>query len=78
MVQKCINQLLDEITRRRDVLETLRLLRLNEYIQRVPQLFKRLRLFHVNKSCKIECCGNNMLQIVQSMTLTLGKELSLL
>ena len=27
-------------------------------IQWVPQLFERLEFFHVNKSCKIECCDN--------------------
>ena len=31
----------------------------------------------VNKSCKIECCGNKMQQIVQNMILTCGIELKL-
>ena len=32
----------------------------------------------VNKSCRIECCGNKMHQIVQNMILTLGLELTLI
>ena len=39
-------------------------------LQWVPQLFERLEFFHVNKSCKIECCGNKTHQIVQNMTLS--------
>ena len=27
------------------------------FIQWVPQLFEHLEFFHVNKSCKIECCA---------------------
>ena len=41
-------------------------------IQWVPQLFEQLVFFHVNKSCKIECCGNKMHQIVQNMIMTRG------
>ena len=36
-------------------------------IQWVPQLFEQLDFFHVNKSCKIECCGNKMHQVIQDM-----------
>ena len=46
-------------------------------IQRVPQLFEQLEFFYVNKSCKIECCGNKMHQIVQNVILTWGLELKL-
>ena len=31
----------------------------------------------VNKSCKIECCVNNMLQIIQNMMFSQGLELEL-
>ena len=44
-------------------------------LQWVPQLFKRLGFFHVNKSCKIECCGNKTHQIIQNMILSQGLEL---
>ena len=43
---------------------------LKSTIQRVPQLFERLEFSHVNKSCKIECCGNKMRQIIQNMILS--------
>ena len=46
-------------------------------IQRVPQLFERPEFFHVNKSCKIECCGNKTHQIIQNMILSWGLELKL-
>ena len=46
-------------------------------IQWVPQLFEHLEFFHVNKSCKIECCGNNTHQIIQNMILTPGLEFKL-
>ena len=39
-------------------------------IQWVPQFFEQLEFFHVNESCKIECCGKKMHQIVQNMILT--------
>ena len=42
-------------------------------IQWVPQLFEQF--LHVNKLCKIECCGNKMRKIVQNMILTWGLEL---
>ena len=43
----------------------------------MSQLFEQLEFFHVNKSCKIECCGNKTHQIVQNMILTWGLELKL-
>ena len=46
-------------------------------VQWVPQLFERLEFFHVNKSCKIKCCGNKTHKIIQSMTLSRGSELKL-
>ena len=46
-------------------------------VQWVPQLFEQQEFFHVYKSCKIECCGNKMHQIVQNMILTWGLELKL-
>ena len=46
-------------------------------IQWVPQLFERLDFFHINKSCKIERCGNKIHQIVQNMILSRGLELKL-
>ena len=46
-------------------------------IQWVPQLFEQLEFFHVNKSCKIGCCGNNTYQIIQNMILSQGSELKL-
>ena len=46
-------------------------------VQWVPQLFERLDSFHVNKSCKIECCGNKTHQIIQNMILSRGLELKL-
>ena len=46
-------------------------------LQWVPQLFEHLEFFHANKSCKIECCGNKMHQIVQNMILSQGLELKL-
>ena len=36
----------------------------------VPQLFERLEFSHVNKSCKIECCGYRVHKIVQNMILS--------
>ena len=53
------------------------LMRSYVFIHWVPQLFEQLESFHVNKSCKIECCGNKMHQIVQNMILTWGLELKL-
>ena len=49
----------------------------NSIIQWVPQLFEQLEFFHVNKSCKTECCSNKMHQIVQNMILTWGLKLKL-
>ena len=46
-------------------------------IQWVPQLFEQLEFFHVNKSGKIECCGNKMHQIIQNVILPRGLELKL-
>ena len=46
-------------------------------IQWLPQLFKHLEFFHVEKSCKSECCGNKAHQIIQNMTLSWGLELKL-
>ena len=46
-------------------------------IQWVPQLFERLEFFYVNKSCKIECCGNKMHQVIQNMILSRALELKL-
>ena len=40
------------------------------YLQWVPQLFKHLEYFHVNKSCKIVCCDNKTHQIIQNMILS--------
>ena len=39
-------------------------------VQWVPRLFERREFFHVNKSCKIECCGKKMHQIIQNMILS--------
>ena len=49
----------------------------NKEIQWVRQLFERLEFFHVNKSCKIECCDNKTHQIIQNMILSRGLELKL-
>ena len=46
-------------------------------LQWVPELLEHLELFHVNKSCKIECCVNKMHQIIQNMTFSQGLELEL-
>ena len=46
-------------------------------VQWVPELFERVEFSHVNKSCKIECCGNKMHQIIQNMILSGGLELKL-
>ena len=46
-------------------------------IQWVPQLFERQEFFRVDKSCKIECCGNKTHQILQNMILSRGLELKL-
>ena len=46
-------------------------------VQWVPQLFERVEFFHINKFCKIECCGNKMPQIVKNMILSQGLELKL-
>ena len=46
-------------------------------IQWVPELLERADLFHVNKSCKIECCSNKTHQIIQNMILSRGLELKL-
>ena len=46
-------------------------------IQWVPQLFERLEIFCVNKSWKIECCGNKTHQIIQNMILSQCLELKL-
>ena len=43
-------------------------------LQWVPQLFKCLEFFHVNKSCKIELCGDKMHQIIKNMILSQGLE----
>ena len=48
-----------------------------KHIQWVPQLFKRLEFFHVNKSGKIGWCGNETHQIIQNMILSRGFELKL-
>ena len=45
--------------------------------QWVPKLFERAEFFHVNKSCKIECCGNETHQIIQNVILSQGLELKL-
>ena len=50
-------------------------LNLKRHIQWVPQLLERPEFFHVNKSCRIEYCGNN--QIIQNMILSRGLELKL-
>ena len=47
------------------------------HIQWVPQLFEHLEFFQVNKSCKIECCGNKPHQIIQNMILSRSVELKL-
>ena len=44
-------------------------------IIRAPQLFERIEFFHVNKPCKIECCGNKTHQNVQNRIMTQGLEL---
>ena len=44
-------------------------------LQWVPELLEHLDFFHVNKSCKIECCDNKMCQIVHNMILSQGLEL---
>ena len=36
-------------------------------VQWVPELLERLEFFHVNKSCKIDCCGNKTHQIIQKI-----------
>ena len=41
------------------------------------QLFKRLEFFHVNKSGKIECCGDKTLQIFQNIMVSQGLELKI-
>ena len=46
-------------------------------VQWMPQLFERQEFSYANKSCKIECCGNKMPQIVQNMILSQGLELKL-
>ena len=46
-------------------------------LQWVPQLFERLDFLHVNKSCKIECCGKKTHQIIQNMILSRSLELKL-
>ena len=46
-------------------------------VQWVPQLFERLGFFHLNKSCKIACCGNKTHQIIQNMIPSPGLELKL-
>ena len=40
-------------------------LALSCYIQSVQQIFKCLEFLHVNKSCKIERCGNKTHRIIQ-------------
>ena len=45
-------------------------------LQWVPQLFERIEFFHVNMSCKIECCGNKTHQIIQNMILSHGLNLN--
>ena len=47
------------------------------HVQWVPEILERLDFFHVNKSCKIECCGNKTHQIIQNMILSQGLELKL-
>ena len=46
-----------------------------QYIQWVPELLAHVDLFHVKKSCKIECCDNKAHQIIQNMILSRGFEL---
>ena len=46
-------------------------------VQWVPQLFEHLEFSYVNKSGKIEHCGNKMHQIIQNMILPRGLELKL-
>ena len=43
----------------------------------MPQLFERVEFFHVNKSCKIECCDNKTHQPIQNMILSRSLELKL-
>ena len=47
------------------------------HVQWVPELLEHVDLFHVNKSCKIEFCGNKTHQIIQNMILSRGLELKL-
>ena len=47
------------------------------HLQWVPELLEHIDLFHVNKSCKIECCGNKTHRIIQNMILSHGLELKL-
>ena len=46
-------------------------------VQWVPQLFKCLEFFQVNKSCKIDCRGVKTHQIIHNMILCRGLELRL-
>ena len=46
-------------------------------IQWVPELLEHVDLFHVNKSCNIECCGNKTHQTIQNVILSRGLELKL-
>ena len=48
-----------------------------DYVQWVPELSERLEFFHVNKSCKIECCDNKTHWIIQNMILSRSLELKL-
>ena len=50
---------------------------LYSHLQWVSELQERQEFFHVNKSCKIECCGNKMHQIIQNMVLPQSLELKL-
>ena len=43
----------------------------------VPELFERLEFFHVNKSCKFECCRNKTQLFIQNIILSQGLELKL-